>query len=63
MKRKALKKELNEELMPVAWHPKRWWDWCLPEDEKKDILLNNTFNESVVYNMEVLEHFGTGNSA
>ena len=63
MKRKALKKELNEELMPVAWHPKRWWDWCLPEDEKKDILLSNTFNESVVYNMEVLEHFGTGNSA
>ena len=21
---KAFKKELNEELMPVAWHPKRW---------------------------------------
>ena len=49
--------------MPVAWHPKRWWDWCLPEDEKKDILLSNTFNESVVYNMDVLEHSGTGNSA
>ena len=26
-KRKALKKELNEELIPVAWHPNRWWDW------------------------------------
>ena len=23
-KRKALKKELNEELMPVVWHFKRW---------------------------------------
>ena len=23
-KGKALKKELNEELMAVAWHPKRW---------------------------------------
>ena len=23
--------------MPVGWHPKRWWDWCLPEDEKKAI--------------------------
>ena len=23
--------------MPVAWHPKRWWDWCLLEDEKKEI--------------------------
>ena len=23
--------------MPVAWHPTRWWDWCMPEDEKKEI--------------------------
>ena len=23
-KREALKKELNEVLMPIAWHPKRW---------------------------------------
>ena len=22
--------------MPTAWHPSRWWDWCVPEDEKKD---------------------------
>ena len=36
-KRKALKKELNEELMPVAWHPNRWWDWCVSENEKKEI--------------------------
>ena len=36
-KRKALKKELNEELMPVAWHPNRQWDWCMPEDQKKEI--------------------------
>ena len=36
-KRKVLRKELNEELMPVAWHPKRWWDWCVSEDEKKEI--------------------------
>ena len=21
--------------MPVALHPSRWWDWCVPEDEKK----------------------------
>ena len=25
-KRKELKKMISEELMPVAWHPKRWWD-------------------------------------
>ena len=36
-KNKAIKKELNEELMPVAWHPNRWWDWCVLEDEKKEI--------------------------
>ena len=26
-KRKELKKELSEELMRVAWHPDRWWDF------------------------------------
>ena len=20
--------------MPLAWHPTRWWDWCMPQDEK-----------------------------
>ena len=23
---------INEELMPIAWHPIRWFDWCLSED-------------------------------
>ena len=27
-KRKALKKKRNEELMPMAWHPERWWNFC-----------------------------------
>ena len=36
-KRKALKKELSEELMPVPWHPRRWWDLYLSEDKKKEI--------------------------
>ena len=36
-KRKALKKELNEELMSAAWHPNRRWDWCISEDEKREI--------------------------
>ena len=35
-KRKALKKMLNEELMPIAWHPKRWLNFCMLEDEKKE---------------------------
>ena len=22
----------------IAWHPERWWDWCVDiEDEKKNI--------------------------
>ena len=21
--------------MRVAWHPSWWWNWCVPEDEKK----------------------------
>ena len=33
-KTKHIKKELNEELMPVAWHPKRWWNFCMWKDEK-----------------------------
>ena len=31
-KRKTLKKQLNEEC-----HPKRWWNFCISEDEKKEI--------------------------
>ena len=28
-------KKIKEELIPIAWHPSRWWDWCVPEHEKK----------------------------
>ena len=28
---------MDEELMPVVWHPTRWWDWCFSEDMKKEI--------------------------
>ena len=31
----ALKKKISEELMPIAWHPERWWNFCMSEDEKK----------------------------
>ena len=33
-KSKALKKDLNKSLVPAAWHPNRWWDWCVSEDEE-----------------------------
>ena len=23
--------------MPIAWHPKRWWNFYMLEDEKKEI--------------------------
>ena len=36
-RRKAFNKYISKGLMPVAWNPTRWWDWCLPEDEKKRI--------------------------
>ena len=38
-KRKAFKKKIVEELMPIVWHPKRWWKFCMLEDEMKVIEL------------------------
>ena len=31
--------------MSIAWHPKRWWDWCFPGNEKKEI--EPTFTEDL----------------
>ena len=31
-KRKAQKSKIKDNLMPIAWHPSRWWDWCVPDD-------------------------------
>ena len=28
-KREALEKNISEELMPIPWHPKRWWNFCM----------------------------------
>ena len=28
---------LNKELMQIVWHPKRWWNLCMSEDENKEI--------------------------
>ena len=33
--RNAQKPSIKQELMPITWHPLRWWDWCVPEDKKK----------------------------
>ena len=29
--------------MPITWHPSRWWDWCIPEDEKMVEVTDNRF--------------------
>ena len=35
-KRKAQKAQIKKELMPIAWHPSRWWDGCITKDEEKE---------------------------
>ena len=36
-KQKTLKTMLSDELIPIAWHPKRWWNFCVSEVKKKEI--------------------------
>ena len=26
---------IEDDLIPVAWHPSRFWDWCMAEEDKK----------------------------
>ena len=35
-KRKAQKASIKKEVMHIAWHPSRWWDWRVPEDKKRE---------------------------
>ena len=35
-KQKAQKASIKEEILPTAWHPSRYWDWCISEKEKSD---------------------------
>ena len=37
-KREELKKTISEEIIPVAWYPKGWWDWYMPGDDEKEIM-------------------------
>ena len=57
---KELKKELSEELMPVAWHPDRWWDWSEDENKEIDPMFIEQLQKyvSVVYNKGYM-YFGT----
>ena len=35
-KQKTQKAQIKEELLPIAWHPSRYCDLCMSEDEKKE---------------------------
>ena len=35
--KKRFLKGIADELMPIAWHPDRYWDWCVPEDKKSEL--------------------------
>ena len=34
--RKAQKAQIKKDLMPIVWHPSRWSDMCVTEEEKRD---------------------------
>ena len=36
-KRKSLKEKISKKIMPIAWYCRRWWNFCMSEDEKKEI--------------------------
>ena len=51
IKFKKRKKKISEETMPMAWHPKRWWNFCMYEADKKktQFLLSNDFSVYTIW--------------
>ena len=33
-KKSLEKKKTREELMPITWHPRRWWNFCISKMRK-----------------------------
>ena len=34
----GIEKLKNEKhLMPIAWHPQRWWNFCMKDNKQKEI--------------------------
>ena len=27
-------RQIHYEVLPIAWHPERFWDWCVDKEEK-----------------------------
>ena len=42
-------KKISEKLMPIAWHPKRWWNFCMSEDDKNRNRVNFYFLMLLMY--------------
>ena len=41
--------KIYEEMLPIAWHPDRFWDWFVDEEEKG--FLEGMWRESWVYRL------------
>ena len=37
MHKRKYYKSLHSDLLPIAWHPERYLDWCIDEEEKRDL--------------------------
>ena len=35
-KLRTQKAKIKEKLLLIAWHPSRWWELCMSEEEKSD---------------------------
>ena len=33
--RRRFFRRIHDEVLPIAWHPDRFWDWCIDEAEKE----------------------------
>ena len=38
--------------MSASWHLRGWWDWCMPEDEKKKKEIKQYLTEQKQYNFK-----------
>ena len=47
---------VSEELMPIAWHPNRWWNFSVSEDEKKNLFFLR-YCKSVCWNCILNSYF------
>ena len=58
-KRKAQKALIKGELLLISWHPSRYWDWCVSEDEKKRQKNCGIYIDLFVYGDQIQKRFDT----